>query len=512
MDNQFYSSKLTKESSKPLKAIIYCRVSTTEQALSGTSLTSQEKICRSYASNNSYDVLKIFIERGESAKTTNRTQLKNLLEFARKNHSQIDVLIVYKLDRLARNMVDYTNLVQHFGGLGIDIKSATENIDESPTGKLMKNIIASFAQFDNDVRSERILTGMMQAVKEGRWCWQPPFGYKFNRDVLNRPILVPTEESEIVKEAFKIAEKGLYLQTEIVQLLAMKGFKISKQKLNRILGNPLYAGFIKVAWYPDYIDAIHEPIISKETFFTVHRILKGEKPVIVPHLRNNPDFPLRNFVICSHCGRKLTGAWSRGKKGKKYPYYKCQTNGCSLNIRKQDLEKKFYEYLTDLQPIPEILELFEVVIKDIWETKQNDKEQDQKRHENQLTQLKEKKNRLVDLMIDGIFEKEVYETKFEEINEQIILKKLELSEASIDLYDVEAYIKYCKFFISNIANLWASADLNLKQKFQNLVFPQEIYFDKEQYRTPQLSHIFTFIKNLTSESHLVEAAGLEPAS
>ena len=163
-----------------------------------------------------------------------------------------------------------------------------------------------------------------------------------------------------------------------------------------ILRNPLYAGLIKVAWYPDYIDAIHEPIISKETFFTVQQILKGEKPVTVPHLRNNPDFPLRNFVICSNCDRKLTGAWSTGKKRKKYAYYKCQTNGCSVNIRKQDLEKIFYEYLKEFQAIPEILDLFESIIIDIWGNKQNDKEKDQRSLKNKLKQLEAKKNRLLD--------------------------------------------------------------------------------------------------------------------
>lgn len=111
-----------------MKTIIYCRVSTIDQAETGYSLPAQEKACRQYAERNSYDVVKVFVEKGESAKTIDRTQLKNLLDFVSKHHKDINAIIVYKLDRLARNMIDYTGLVASFSKLGIDVKSATENV------------------------------------------------------------------------------------------------------------------------------------------------------------------------------------------------------------------------------------------------------------------------------------------------------------------------------------------------------------------------------------------------
>jgi len=503
MDNQFYSSKLTKESSKPLKAIIYCRVSTTEQATLGFSLKAQEKVCRDYAERNSFEVLKVFIEQGESAKSIKRTQLNKLLEYATQNHQDIDVLIIYKLDRLARNMVDYTNLIQNFGQLGIDVKSATENLDETSTGKLMKNIIASFAQFENDVKSERTISGMRQAVKEGRWCWCAPLGYRFSREFTKRPVLVPNEDSDLVKEAFKLAEKGLYKQTEIIKLLQSKGFKkINKQRMTSLLRNPLYAGFIIVDWYPEPIDAIHEPLISKETYYKVQWILDGKKPAVAPKVKNNPDFPLRAFVACEKCGRLLTGAWSTGRKGKKYAYYKCQTKGCSLNIKKQTLENDFFEHLKSFQPKPEILDLFGEIIIDVWETKQKEKSEDQKRLENELKVFEERKAKLLDLMLDETISQELYKQKTQAIANRTIVKELELHETSTDLYDVEAYVNFCKFFIANVSNLWASANLELKQRFQNLIFPEGIKYDGRLYRTSQVSAIFELTKNLSQKYDL----------
>lgn len=291
--------KICRSEKQERSAIIYCRVSTKEQAESGYSLAGQEKHCHRYAEKSGFDVIKIFIEKGESAKRADRTELNRLLKFVSKNHKEISTLIVYKLDRLSRNLADYTSLIRYFSEIGIEVASATENVDETPTGRLMKNIIATFAQFENDLRSERTINGMQEAVKEGRWCWQAPIGYTNARDDLNKPTLVHTKEAKFVKMAFSLAESGFYSQIEIVDILKKRGFnRASKQLINKMLNNSLYAGLIKTDWFPEYINAIHKPIIPKDTFYKVQLILDGKRPKITPQLRNNPDFPLRSFVKC----------------------------------------------------------------------------------------------------------------------------------------------------------------------------------------------------------------------
>jgi site-specific DNA recombinase len=215
-----------------MKAIIYIRVSTTEQAELGTSLKSQEEICRDYAKRNNYDVLKVFIERGESAKTTNRTELKNMLDFISLKYNEIDSLIVFKLDRLARNLIDYTNLLSIFSKSGIVLKSATETIGESPEGKLMQNMIASFAQFHNDQKSQRTKIGMNQALKEGRWIWVPPFGYKYEK-LNSKSYLMFSKDKKIVESIFNSFLNGKK-QYEILESLKNNGIKISATKLDLI--------------------------------------------------------------------------------------------------------------------------------------------------------------------------------------------------------------------------------------------------------------------------------------
>lgn len=140
-----------------MKSIIYCRVSTKEQTKARHNLDVQEKACQAYAKRNGYDVLKVFIDKGESGEMTARTGLKKLLEFISKNHRKmkIDAIIVYKLDRLSRKLTNQAELVKFLDKTGIGIKSVTENIDEAPTVKFMRKVLTAMKELDHDIRSER---------------------------------------------------------------------------------------------------------------------------------------------------------------------------------------------------------------------------------------------------------------------------------------------------------------------------------------------------------------------
>ena len=159
------------------KAVVYCRVSTKEQADEGGSLSTQEKICKDYAIKNGYEIVDIFIEQGESAKNANRTELKRLLSICTNKKSNIKAVIVYKIDRVARNIDDYRQIRLLLKSYGIEIKSTSEFFEDNPVGRFMENIIANVAQFDNDVRTERSVNGSRDAMREGRYVWVAPYGY-----------------------------------------------------------------------------------------------------------------------------------------------------------------------------------------------------------------------------------------------------------------------------------------------------------------------------------------------
>src|SRR6266699_5880418 len=147
-----------------MNGVIYCRVSSKDQ-IEGTSLESQELACREYARSHNIKALKIFIERGESAKFADRTQLIELIDFCHQNKGAVQVLLVWKVDRFARNVGDHFSVKATLMKYGVRIVSVTEPIDANPEGKLMETILAGFAQFDNDIRATRTVQGTEEAPR-----------------------------------------------------------------------------------------------------------------------------------------------------------------------------------------------------------------------------------------------------------------------------------------------------------------------------------------------------------
>ena len=151
-----------------MRAVIYCRVSTKEQT-QNLSLPTQLKGCRDYCRREGYAVAREFVEKGESAKSADRTELKALLAYCRENKGHVHALVVYNVTRFARDRYDHVVLRALLHKLGVTLRSVTEPIDDSSTGKLMEGVLAAFAQFDNDQKAERTEAGMRAALHLGRW-------------------------------------------------------------------------------------------------------------------------------------------------------------------------------------------------------------------------------------------------------------------------------------------------------------------------------------------------------
>src|SRR5207237_7484171 len=152
-----------------------------------------------------YEVLERFKEEGESAKTADRTELQKLLQYCRTHKGKVDFVVVFNLTRFAREKYDHFALRAHLKSLGISLRSVTEPIDDTSTGKLMEGVLAAFAQFDNDVRSERTRGGMKAALELGRWTFLAPLGYLNAARSTGKSLVFDPERAPLVKRAFRIS-------------------------------------------------------------------------------------------------------------------------------------------------------------------------------------------------------------------------------------------------------------------------------------------------------------------
>lgn len=491
-----------------MNAIIYIRVSTTEQAEFGASLKSQEEICREYAKRNNYEVLKVFIEKGESAKTIDRTELRKLLDFIKFKYNEIDYLIVFKLDRLSRNMVDYTNLITTLSKCGIYLKSATETIGESPDGKLMQNIIASFAQFDNDQKSQRTLIGMRQAVKDGYWIWHAPLGYKLER-VNNKSFLLFSKDKKIVENIFNDFLNGKK-QYEILESLKNGCIKMSLQKIAYILNNPTYMGKIKTSLFEELIQGLHEPIIDEVSFYRIQDIL-NKKPKEFHHVIKSSEFSLTRFLKCPYCNRRLKGSWSKGRH-KKYPYYHCTNKGCEYKpIRKETAEDIFAEYIKSIEPTNEVLDNFINDTKEFNSNTQVDSKKRIKLLNSKINELENKKDRIEELAINGTFNKEIYQKNISVVDEELIKKKIEIEDLQRNNINLDGLLNYAQYFLKSISKLWLNSNIEYKRKLQDYIFPDGIYIENNRCRTAKISTIFQYLSlDNGKQSSLVRVEGVEP--
>jgi len=346
------------------RGIIYCRVSSKEQ-IEGTSLESQELACREFARNKGIEIRQLFIGRGESAKFADRPELLELLDYCRTHKGEVDTLLVWKLDRLARNVNDHFNIKATLLKYGIAVVSVTEPIDANPEGRLLETILAGFAQFDNDVRAMRTVQGMRRKLQDGIFPWKPPLGYrgapstsekKLEPDEPDQPIF------ELLQKTWKALATGAYTKAEIKRLMTTwgvvtrRGEPMSDQSLDNLFRNPFYAGVLIDPWSREEHEGRHRAMITREEFARVQQVIFGRNRS-APHHRVRHEFPLRGSVRCPRCERYMTSGFSRGHGGR-YPYYRCINRICpsGKSYPAATIHEEFRAFLTTLTPREELMD------------------------------------------------------------------------------------------------------------------------------------------------------------
>jgi site-specific DNA recombinase len=501
-----------------MRAIIYCRVSTKDQ-VQNLSLPTQQKACIEFCCRNGYDVDRVFVEEGESAKTADRTELKNLLAYCRQNKGRLQAVVVYALNRFARDKFDHYALRAMLADLHVTVRSVTEPIDDSSTGKLMEGIFASFAQFDNDVRSERTVAGMKARLERGGWTFPPPLGYMRGADPKGRKIIIPDpKRAPLITRAFELYSTGLQSKQQVLDfvtrlgLTTKRGNRVSAQTFNELLRKPIYVGVLEVPEWGIRQPSNASALVSRAVFDKVQNLLNGKRVTITPELRRRPDFPLRHFVRCGLCDRPLTASWSKGRKDH-YAYYRCQNRSCkAVHIRQQLLEQLFVEFLANLQPKPEYLVLFGEIIRDVWKAKKEDATALHRAAQRGLKALYDRKQRLVEAFVyDRSIDPPTYQEQLDRLNEQIVLAETNERDARIDELDLQAAVSFGEFVLLNAPGLWIQLSLDQKQRLQQSLFPRGVQFENGVYRTAETSMVFLELdaKQLKKEG-LVALTGIEP--
>ncbi|MCP5462805.1 MAG: hypothetical protein H7A34_06485 [bacterium] len=141
------------------------------------------------------------------------------------------------------------------------------------------------------------------------------------------------------------------------------------------------------------------------------------------------------------------------------------------------IENQFCEYLNNIQPKPEIMELLEYKLVHHWKEKNQHHKNQLKRDKTQLTELKSMKENLLNKLLKGVIDDDTYKEKVDALQNEILMLQENVSQGKVIDYDLEAYLKFSTYFLTNISDIWRKSAIKTKQRIQNFVFPAQIYFD-----------------------------------
>ena len=299
------------------------------------SLDAQREACERYAETQrglGWELMeRRYDDGGFTGANIDRPAFKRLL--ADIDDGEVDVVVVYKVDRLSRSLLDFAKVMERFEKAGCAFVSVTQNFSTADAiGRLTLNMLISFAEFEREMISERTRDKIAASRRRGQWTGgPPPLGY-LAKDKALRPV---EAEAALVRRVF-----DLYLQhgssLPVVRALnadrqttkqhtsesgrVRTGRRWTKQAVLRTLRNPIYIGM--VPYGDEVFDGRHEGIVPRDVYDAVRALLERHTN---PATRSrNPDYILRGFLRCGGCGAALTPGSTR-KKEREYRYYRCVT-------------------------------------------------------------------------------------------------------------------------------------------------------------------------------------------
>jgi len=388
------------------KALIYCRVSTEDQAKEGYSLDAQEKFCGKFAQEYGYQKTGVYRDEGKSGTNLDRPALKDLLAKCQQDKS-INAVIVQETDRLARNTKDHLTIRAILKKAGIKLISVAQPmLDDSPEGNMIDTILASVNQFQSDINSRKTKKGLQEKFDSGWWPGWASLGY-INKTVNDKNITVPDPERwHLVKKALKMYSTGIYSALEIADILYKKGLtsKTGKKICNSImintLRNPFYYGLMR--WNGQEKIGKHKKMITLSEHKQILTIMEAHN--CHGSRRRKYNFLLRGFIFCDICGQRYTA--EKHRTGKITDYYHCSARSKKHSSKKQNipvenLEKLVEEKFKDIQFSKELIALIIKKIKKFYHERKAETESEKRVFLNKKMKIEEKRRIAEEKLIAG---------------------------------------------------------------------------------------------------------------
>ena len=453
---------------------IYARYSSHSQT--EASIEGQLKVCHEYAERNNLKIVHEYIDRALSGTSDKRPEFQQMIKDS--DHKMFDYVLVYQLDRFARDRYDSATYKHKLKKNGVRVISAKENISNDASGVLMESVLEGMAEYYSVELAQKIKRGMNLNAQKCKFNGGlMPYGYKKGE---NNDYVINKEDSKIVKRIFDsfIERKSTSEIAKELNELGLKtatGFSWNTNSILKILANEKYIGNYR--YKEIFIKNGIPSIIDNETFSLAQEILKTRKKR--HHSKENffdANYPLTGKIFCAECGHHIIGDSCKNGKGVIYRYYTCMNRKKGVNcrlpsIRKNEIEEAIAEILRPLLSDTFIEKIVDEALKEFNENHKS--EQLINQLENELSTIKDNINKYTDLLIQT--------RNIDVIMDKIDELKNREKEISKNLYEEKSKeIKVDRQALINKAKKirdFKQTDLKSLQKFADM-FIYRIYVNK----------------------------------
>ncbi|MFA5033511.1 MAG: recombinase family protein [bacterium] len=474
----------------------YIRVST-EMQIERDSVIQQEDAIKAYAKAKGMPY-KIYKDLGISGKNTERPGFQNLIRDVKSN--QVSSVIVTRLDRITRSLLDLINLEKIFEQYDTSFVSLTQNLDTStPMGRFSFYILGSVAQLEREVDAERVAENMTARAIRKKWNGGViPWGFKYVPK--EKTIAIEPKEAEVVKKIYELYSEHKSFR-KVLQLLNSTGYRTRNgsywagTSIHRILSNPIYVGALtynkrktkgntsvsRPKEEHTIVENVFEPIIEKEKYQEIQAMIDKNKP-IASRTKGSRHL-LSGLVKCELCGTKMFGWSGYTKRGNRfYSYYKCNgaiSKGKSFcagnNIDMKTLENMVESELKEFSLKPEKLTEKLAQYKNEFEASVEPLLKERKTLESEMSKLEQRIEKTFGLYEESIITKQEFVERKSKIDSEKAFCKTQLESlddkfSSHDLtsFSPDNVLKQ----VRNFADVYKELNFDEKREFLKCLFPE----------------------------------------
>jgi site-specific DNA recombinase len=533
-----------------LRAVIYLRVSTTKQAdkdidPEGYSLPAQRESCLRKAEELGADVVDEYIDRGESAKTADRPRFQLMLARIQEERD-IDLVILDKVNRFARNRRDDANVLFELKSAGCQLVSVKENIDGTPAGALMHGILATLAEYESRNNGAEALKGMTRKAQVGGTPGKAPVGYLNVIEMVDgrsvRTIAIDPDRAPLVQWAYQEYATGQWTLNTMTEALIAKGLEavpqgrrspspIARSMVAKILTNPYYLGI--VTFRGEQYEGRHEPLVSQVLFDRVQEVLRlhgrsGERDRTHHHY-------LKGTLYCDSCGGRLCLTYAKGR----YLYFFCvgrqaKHPGCSQRyVLASEIEVAVGDfYSMSVRLDEEDCRAIREGLRAVLEKRRKKAAPEAAAARNQLKDLEQQRRRVARGLVDGSLPPDLAREEQDRIRTELDVAQRTIASAELGFAAIERPLLRALELVGQCDELYREGDSKVRRLSNQAFFRQLRLRDKEVEESELLEpwrsfHDTAVVSQLRSAAgnrqsalvgtessnndYLVPPAGLEPA-